>query len=154
MLYTPDGIMRSTRTDITFAFFDPINDSHGSPYTPPPTMTLDEATRALLSGRLPFNDGAASPAYTTPSPTPNSSPITISSSLEDVQCEDRGQQCPEDTQHEDRGQRCPEYHPDVLFDQPIDMPVDEPLPAKVKVDVSQRWYMVTRGLGVGPVQGL
>ncbi|KZP04771.1 hypothetical protein FIBSPDRAFT_904020 [Athelia psychrophila] len=141
MLYTPDGTIRSTRTDITFAFFDPINDSHGSPYTPPYTMTLDEATRALVSGRLPFNDGAASPVYTTPSPTPCSSPITICSSLEDAEDEDRGQQCPE-------------YHPEVPFDQPADMPVDEHLPVNVNVDVSERWYMVTRGLGVGPVQGL
>lgn len=138
---SPSGEITTTCTKISFDFFEPHNDSQ---YQPLPGMPLDEATRALLTGKLPYGRFH-------PSAPPNSmrahSPITIYT-------EPTTRSASPAAGSQNLCDTCP-CHADDLID------VDEKTPEarrlrraiRRRIPPGNRWYAITRGLQVGVIQG-
>lgn len=135
-----------TRTNLSFAFYDPCRAD--SPYSPPHGMPLDEATRLLLTGELPFKNGTYSPVFQSPSRTPPPSPSSPGSTLsvDPAPTSPISLDSGSDDGLDSMKCCCPEA---VRFDDVA--PERRP---RHKAHITERWYTVTRGLRVGPVQGL
>lgn len=139
LLESPNGEITTTCTKIAFNFFEPRGDS---PYQPLPGMTLDEATRALLTSNWPYDRyRAATPLNLVRS----LSPITITtesasrSSSPSVWSQNKCHQCP--------------CHSADHCDETIPEAKNIRRAMRKKTLLCDRWYAITRGLQIGVVQG-
>ncbi|KZP25782.1 hypothetical protein FIBSPDRAFT_887754 [Athelia psychrophila] len=139
-IFSPDGKVNVTRTEISFTFHHPCDHS---PYRPPVGSTLEESMLALLRGEWPF------PYSPDPSPPPTSANSRTNSRANS----------PANSRANSRASSPPRYQLDF---EPGNFDFDKlSLPntrcdrraRKRAIPPPERWYTVTRGLCVGVVLG-